>query len=326
MFWDYHVNNPEGIHGLMFLFGDRGIPASLRHTNAYSGNTYKFSKADGSYHYVRIHVIATGGTKYLSNADATAIAGVDPDYHSQDLQDAIERGDFPSWDMSIQTIHPDKIAEADLDIFDITKVWPKKKYPLRRIGRMTLNTNPDNYFTAIEQAAFSPSNMVRGIEPSPDPILQARMFAYPDAARYRLGVNYQFLPTNAAKQVYCPTERDGSMNFTSNYGDDPNYVGTQIKPVKFENPSQGDSNAAPRPTTANVGQLDQATAGSAPRSFVSEAADKDFVQSTDYWHMIAKQDGAQQRFIDNAAAHIAGCTRKCLRDGAYGKQLFRNST
>lgn len=305
----------------MFLFGDRGLPASVRHTNAYSGNTYKFSKADGSYHYTRIHVIATKGTKYLSNSEAAVIAGVNPDYHTQDLQDAIAREDFPSWDISIQIMHPDKIGEADFDVFDMTNVWPKGQYPLRKIGRMTLDKNPDNYFTAIEQAAFSPSNMVRGIEPSPDPMLQARMFAYPDAARYRLGVNYQFLPTNAAKQAYCPTERDGFMNFTSNYGDDPNYVGTKIKPVKFENPSQGGPNAAPRPTTANVGQLDQASAGAAPRSFVSEVTDKDFVQARAYWHMIAKQEGAQQRLIENAAAHIAGCTRKWLRDGAYGELM-----
>lgn len=321
MFWDFHVDNPESIHALMFLFGDRGLPASLRHTNAYSGNTYKFSKADGTYHYTRIHVLATGGTKYLSNAEGAELAGKNPDYHLQDMQDAIRRKDYPSWDISIQTIHPDKIGEADFDIFDMTKIWPHKQYPLRKIGRMTLDQNTNNFFTDIEQAAFSPSNMVRGIEPSPDPMLQARMFAYPDAQRYRLGVNYQFLPTNAAKaEVYCPTQRDGFMNFTKNYNNDPNYVGTKIKPVTFQNAEQGGPNRQnARPTTKNVGDLDRASAGEAPISFTSEVTDKDFVQALDYWKMIAKQEGAQQRLIDNAAAHISEVERKWLRDQAYGE-------
>lgn len=203
----------------MFLFGDRGLPSSVRHTNAYSGNTYKFSKADGSYHYVRIHILTNQGNHYFTNTEGATLAGTNPDHHIQDLQEAIKSGNFPTWDVCVQTIRPEEIVDAPVDIFDMTKIWPHKKYPLRKVGRMTLCKNPDNWFAEIEQAAFSPSNMVRGVEPSPDPILQARMFAYPDAARYRLGINYQFLPTNAAKsEVYCPIERDGFMNFTKNMG------------------------------------------------------------------------------------------------------------
>lgn len=330
MFWDFHVNNQESIHALMFLFGDRGLPSSVRHTNAYSGNTYKFSKADGSYHYVRIHVLTNQGCHYFTNAEAAEIAGKNPDYHIQDLQDAINAGDYPSWNVCIQTISPDQIAEADVDIFDMTKIWPHHKYPLRKVGKMTLDKNPDNWFAEIEQAAFSPSNMVRGVEPSPDPMLQARMFAYPDAARYRLGINYQFLPTNAANSpVYCPIERDGYMNFTKNYGDDPNYVGTKIKPVNFMTTARGGPNegvvsgsvagGGARPTTKNVNRYDQASAGAVPVSFVSEVTDKDFVQARALWDLYAKQEGAQKRFVDNASAHISGCERKWIRDEAYGK-------
>ena len=218
MFWDFHVNNQESIHALMFLFGDRGLPASIRHVNAYSGNTYTFTKADGSYRYVRIHLLTKQGIHYYTNAEGAKLAGSQPDKHLMDLQEAIKRGDFPEWEVHVQSIGPDQIAEAPVDIFDMTKIWPHKQYPLRKIGRMVLDRNPANWFTEIEQAAFSPSNMVRGIAPSTDPMLQARMFAYPDASRYRLGVNYQFLPTNAAKsEVNCPIERDGFMNFTSNY-------------------------------------------------------------------------------------------------------------
>lgn len=151
-----------------------------------------------------------------------------------DLQNAINKGDYPSWDVFIQVIKPEEISKAPFNIFDMTKVWPKSLYPLGKTGRITSIKNPQNWFTEIEQAAFSPSNMVPGIAPSPDPMLQARMFAYPDASRYRLGVNYQFLPTNAAKTpVYRPLERDGLMNFTSNYGADLNYLGTRLMPVNF---------------------------------------------------------------------------------------------
>ena len=310
------MNNQESIHALMFLFGDRGLPFSVRHTNAYSGNTYKFSKADGTYHYIRIHVLTNQGNHYFTNTEAATIAGTNPDHHIQDLQEAIKSSDFPSWDVCIQTIRPEEIADAPVDIFDMTKIWPHGKYPLRKVGRMTLCENPDNWFAEIEQAAFSPSNMVRGIEPSPDPMLQARMFAYPDAARYRLGVNYQFLPTNAAKsEIYCPTERDGFMNFTKNYGGGPNYVGS--KPARFLTAEQGGPNM--RGTTRNVSVHDRTSAGEAPVSFASQVTEKDFVQATALWQLMGKQEGAQKRFVDNTSAHISGCARKWIRDEAYGE-------
>ena len=312
----------------MFLFGDRGLPSSVRHLNAYSGNTYKFAKFDGSYHYVRIHFLTNQGIHYFTNAEGAEIAGIDPDRHLLDLQEAINAGDFPSWDVCVQVIHPNDIAAAPIDIFDMTKAWPHDKYPLRKAGRMVLNRNPSNWFAEIEQAAFSPSTMVPGIEPSPDPMLQARMFAYPDASRYRLGVNYQFLPTNAPRsEVYCPIERDGFMNFTKNYASDPNYVGTQLKPVKFlssnngkENGKQGESlvNGSQKPETASIPALDQAHA-LAPISFASNASDKDFEQATALWKVMGKQEGAQERLIDNVAAHVSGAKEKFIRDEVYGR-------
>lgn len=299
----------------MFLFGDRGLPSSVRHVNAYSGNTYTFTKSDGSYRYVRIHLLTKQGIHYYTNPEGAKLAGTNPDKHLEDLQQAIRRGDVPSWDVCVQIIDPENIGEADFDIFDMTKIWPHKSYPLRKLGRMTLDRNPANWFAEVEQAAFSPSSMVRGIAPSPDPMLQARMFAYPDASRYRLGVNYQFLPTNAAKsEVNCPIERDGFMNFTSNYGDDPNYIGARIKPLSFKRVGQ------PIRTTEKDGvrTLDQTNAG-VPVSFTSEVTDKDFEQATALWHLIAKQEGAQDRFINNVAAHISGVQRDWIRKEAYGK-------
>ena len=341
MFWDFHVNNQESIHALMFLFGDRGLPSSVRHVNAYSGNTYKFTKADGSYHYVRIHLLSNQGTHYFTNAEAASIAGTNPDHHLQDLQDAIRSGNFPSWDVYIQAIHPDDIASAPINIFDMTKIWPHKQYPLRKAGRMVFDKNPQNWFAEIEQAAFSPSQMVPGIEPSPDPMLQARMFAYPDASRYRLGVNYQFLPTNAAAaNVYCPTERDGFMNFTTNYAGDPNYVGSKLKPMSFakekdyntvirvadrhkdSDSPKAEAEAAPQQqqheTSRTSTLLDHPhPSSSSPVAVATEVTDADFAQATALWRIMARQDGAQARFVDNVSAHLGDVTQKWIRDGAY---------
>lgn len=305
----------------MFLFGDRGLPYSVRHVNAYTANTYKFTKSDGTYHHVRIHFLTNQGIRWLSNSEGARLAGIDPDRHLMDLQDSIKSGDFPSWNIYVQTIHPDEIANAPVDIFDMTKVWPHKEYPLRKVGVMTLDRNPANWFAEIEQAAFSPSNMVRGIEPSPDPILQARMFAYPDAARYRLGVNYQFLPTNAPiSEVYCRTERDGFMNFTNNYGGDPNYNGSQIKPMNFVTQSHAEGG---RLDKQDVHAFDSAQAG-IPVSFASEVTDKDFEQATGLWHVMGKQDGAQKRLINNVAGHLSGAKEKWIRDEVYGINAASN--
>ncbi|KAL9071163.1 MAG: hypothetical protein Q9157_005558 [Trypethelium eluteriae] len=325
MFWDFHINNQESIHALMFLFGDRGLPSSVRHVNAYSGNTYKFTKAKGSYSYVRIHLISNQGIHYYTNSEGVEIAGKVPDSHLLDLQNAIRSGDFPSWEVYVQAIQPGDIGAAPIDIFDMTKVWPKALYPLRKIGRMTLDQNPRNWFAEIEQAAFSPSNMVPGIEPSPDSMLQARMFAYPDAARYRLGVNYQFLPTNAAKsEVYCPTQRDGFMNFTQNYGTDPNYVGTKLKPVEFSNKGQPLHSEAVEISSEGTAQDPKTSALNhvrvvLPLSTASEVKDKDFEQATALWHLMGKQDGAQARFVDNLSAHLSDVSEMWIRQEAYSR-------
>lgn len=191
------------------------------------------------------------------------------------------------------------------------------------MGRVTLDKNPDNWFVDVEQPAFSPSNMVPGIAPSPDAMLQARIFAYPDAQRYRLGVNYNYLPTNAPKsRVYCPIERDGKMNFTANNGSDPNYIGTSLKPVHFlEKLSQS------KPT--KVAETDGATwpnksldhaQTTMPSSVYTEVTDADFKQRRALWKLMGEQEGAHKRLIDNAAAHISGVTHRSLRERAY--QMF----
>ncbi|KAK6206646.1 catalase A [Pestalotiopsis sp. IQ-011] len=141
MFWDYHVNNPEGIHALMHLFGQRGIPASLRHINGLSVHAYTLNKADGGYVYVKWHFKPEGGIETMDSDMATRLVGSQPDYHVKDLFDAIEKGDYPKWLVYVQVMTPQEAKSAPIDIFDDTYTWPHDKYPLRRIGRLTLDKN-----------------------------------------------------------------------------------------------------------------------------------------------------------------------------------------
>ncbi|ETI21528.1 hypothetical protein G647_07875 [Cladophialophora carrionii CBS 160.54] len=308
MFWDFHVGSPESVHALMFLFSDRGTPASLRNINGYSGHTYKFTKKDGSFHYVRIHIHADEGVKNLTNDEAVRLAGTSPDHLTLDMFNAIEEGNYPSYTVSIQTIHPADVGLSPVNIFDMTKVLPHAQYPLRPVGKLVFDRNPINYFSEIEQAAFSPSTMVPGIEPSADPMLQARMFAYPDAARYRLGVNYQMLPTNAAKvPVYIPTERDGFMNFSANYGAEPNYVNSSIHPTGFHDAARSEY----KPTEEVL---------TGPVVFTSEITDEDFKQPRALWNNVFSEE-EQESFVNNISGNIAAVKRDWLREKVF--DLFR---
>ena len=140
----------------------------------------------------------------MTNEIATQMASTNPDWHTEDLSNAIARGDFPSWTMYVQVLDPADAERFRWNIFDVTKVWPHSDVPLRQVGKLTLNRNPANYFAEIEQIAFSPAHLVPGIEPSADPMLQARLFSYSDSQRHRLGVNYQQIPVNQPLHVYAP--------------------------------------------------------------------------------------------------------------------------
>ncbi|KAJ5224043.1 hypothetical protein N7468_008585 [Penicillium chermesinum] len=291
MFWDFHVGNPEGIHQLLVLFSDRGTPRSVRYLNGYSGHTYRFTKPDGSFKYAKIHIKTQQGVENLSREEATRIAGENPDYMIQDMYEAIERKEYPVWNVYVQLMSPEEAENYRWNIFDMTKVWSHKDFPLIQIGRLTMNRNPNNYFADIEQAAFSPSTVVPGFAASADPILQARLFAYPDAARYRLGVNYQQLPTNAAKsQVYCPFQRDGAMRMDGNYGGDPNYVGSTIQPLLYY----------------------QDVKKTTPQALNLSGAHEKWL-----WEVIGREPGHQERVIENLVGSLIGVKYPELRKGVY---------
>jgi catalase len=221
--WDFWTLLPEALHQVTIVMSERGIPKSYRHMHGFGSHTYSFYNEAGERFWVKFHFRTQQGIANLTDAEATALVGSDRESHQRDLYEAIERGDFPKWTMSIQVM-PEKDAETyRFHPFDLTKVWYKEDYPLIEVGEFELNRNPENFFADVEQSAFAPSNLVPGIGVSPDKMLQARLFAYADAQRYRLGVNYHQIPVNAARCPVFSNHRDGTMRVDGNYGGLPHY-------------------------------------------------------------------------------------------------------
>lgn len=197
MQWDFWTLSPESAHQVTYLMGDRGLPKSWREMHGFGSHTYQWINAEGERFWVKYHFRSRQGDLHLDVAEAEAIAGADADYYRRDLFEAIERGEFPQWDVFVQVMPYEEAKTYRFNPFDLTKVWPHADYPLIEVGVLTLDRNPQNFFAEIEQAAFSPANTVPGIGISPDKMLMARVFSYPDAQRYRVGTNYNQLPVNA---------------------------------------------------------------------------------------------------------------------------------
>lgn len=215
--WDFWSLNPQAMHQVTILFSDRGIPATYRHMNGYGSHTFSLWNKNGERFWVKWHFKTAQGIKCLTNDESAAVKGSDPDHAQRDLVAAIDKGDFPQWNVKLQ-IMPEKDAENyHINPFDLTKVWPHEDYPLIDIGVLELNRNVENYFAETEQVAFSPSNLIAGIGASPDKMLQARLFSYPDTQRYRLGVNYNDLPVNCPHACTAQNyQRGGAMAGTQN--------------------------------------------------------------------------------------------------------------
>lgn len=221
--WDFWSKTPESLHQVSILMSDRGIPTDFRHINGYGSHTYSFISAQNERFYVKFHFKTQQGHKFYTNEEAEKVVGANRESAQEDLFNAINNKDFPRWDVKVQ-IMPEADAVKHAYSFDLTKVWPHSDYPLIDVGVMELNRNPANYFAEVEQAAFSPANLVPGIGVSPDRMLQGRLFSYQDAQRYRLGVNHMQIPVNAPKCPYHTTHRDGFMRMDNNGGEHPNYA------------------------------------------------------------------------------------------------------
>jgi catalase len=211
MQWDFWTLSPESAHQVAYLMGDRGIPRSWREMNGYSSHTYSMVNANGERFWVKFHFHTDqgDGNAYLSQDEADRLAGADGDFHRRDLFGAIAEGDHPSWTLKLQIMPYEDAKTYHINPFDLTKVWPHSDYPLIEVGKLTLDRNPTDFHTQIEQAAFEPNNMVPGIGLSPDKMLMARGFSYADAHRARLGVNYKEIPVNAPKVETHAYTKDG---------------------------------------------------------------------------------------------------------------------
>ncbi|HMR76907.1 MAG TPA: catalase [Polyangiaceae bacterium] len=237
MQWDFWSQSPESAHQVTWLMGDRGIPKTWRHMNGYGSHTYMWLNAKGEKFWVKYHFKTDQGIESLTQAEADILAGVDADYHRRDLFESIKKGDFPSWTLKMQIMPFEAAKDYRFNPFDLTKVWPHKDYPLIDVGKLTLNRNPTDFHTEIEQAAFEPNNLVPGIGLSPDKMLLARGFAYADAHRARLGVNYKQIPVNRPQAPVHSYSKDGAMR-TENVTDPvyaPNsYGGPKADPTRTD--------------------------------------------------------------------------------------------
>jgi len=296
---------------IMWLYSEYGTFNTYRNMNSYMGHAHKWMMPDGSFKYVHMYLSADAGYDFATDEQMRHTSSVDPDHATRDLYNAIENGDHPTWTAYVQVIDPRDTTKFEYNILDLTKHWDMGTYPknlgtvgARPFGKLTLNRNPQNYFAEIEQLAFSPSHLVPGIQPSEDPMLQARMFAYPDAQRYRLGVNYQQIPVNQSKYAFNPLLRDGAATVNGNYGSLPGYV-TNSHPMTF----------AERSERALEHNTWIAKVSTEPFVAISEV---DYIFPRTFWtHLNDPQyPGWQQKMIRNLSKSVASA-RKEIREKVY---------
>jgi catalase len=289
MQWDFWSQVPESLHQVTILFSDRGIPKGIPYMNGYGSHTFSFINAENERFWVKFHFKTQQDIQCFRQKEADIIAGEDPDYHTGQLFEAIERKEFPRWTLKVQIMPEKEADEYKFNPFDLTKVWSHKDYPLIEVGILELNRNPINYFAEIEQAAFSPSNIVPGISFSPDKMLQARIFSYTDAHRYRLGVNYERIPVNLPKaaNVANTYQRDGFMRCDDNGGPGPNY-----EPNSFDGPVEDpDYNEPPLKIS-----------GAADRYEQKRGVDEDYIQPGDLYRLMSEDQ--QDQLISNIVGSL----------------------
>lgn len=300
--WDFWSLSPESLHQVTILMSDRGLPKSYRHMNGYGSHTYSFINRQGERYWVKFHFKTMQGIACLTDEAAGRIVGGDRESHQRDLFQAIEAGDYPKWRFCVQIMPETEAGTRSWDPFDLTKVWPHGEYPLIDIGVLELDRNPGNYFAEVEQAGFSPANVVPGIGHSPDRMLQFRIFSYADAHRYRLGVNHDSLPVNRPRCPVHSYHRDGLMRFDGNGGGavnyEPNSFGGPVEDARFKEPPLKLSGDADR-YDHRQGNDDYAQAGALFRLF-------DAQQKARLFRTIADaMAGVPAAIVERQLAHFA---------------------
>jgi len=314
MMFDFWSKTPESLHQVTTLFSSRGTPDGYRHMHGFGSHTYSLINDAGERHWVKWHIKTLQGVKNLSAAEATRLAGSDPDYAQRDLFNAIARGDFPRWSVEVQVMDDTQRAaweaKTGWDAFDLTKVWPHGDFPRIKVGILELNRNPDNYHADVEQAALSPANIVPGMGYSPDKMLQARLFAYHDAQLYRVGTNHQYLPVNRPRCPVHNQQRDGEMAF-ENGGAAQNY-----DPVHAGGPAAGGFGHG------DAGWQVEGTAG----RYDTRATDDHYTQAGDLFRLLGAEE--QRNLVENIAGALSQADAATQdrqighftkADAAYGK-------
>ena len=320
--YEFWANHPQSLHQLTILMSDRGIPKSYRHMHGFSSHTYSFWNAQGARVWFKWHFKSNQGIQTLTNEEAAQapVFGA-----QQDLFEAIQRGDYPSWSAKVQIMSQQQAEQSRINPFDLTKVWPQAEFPLIEVGQLELNRNVDNYFAETEQAAFAPSNLVQGIGVSPDKMLQGRLLAYQDAHRYRVGVNANQLPVNAPR---CPVnhyQRDGAMAGTCPLAGGSS---NQAAGVNFYPNDQ-----------AGQGAAEPESSSTEPPMAVSEATwlnrfascgDDHYSQAGDLYRLMS--DGQKNQLAGNIAAGLVHATalvqtrllaQFCKADSDYAERVKR---
>ena len=314
MQWDFWTRNPESAHQVTYLMGDRGTPKSTRHQNGYGSHTFQWVNEEGEAFWVKYHFKSRQGVENFTDEEATTTAGQNPDCHREDLYNAIEEGNYPIWDVKVQIMPLDEAENYRFNPFDLTKVWSKKDYPLHDVGYFVLNRNPRNFFAQIEQVALDPSNIVPGVGLSPDKMLQARVFAYADQQRYRIGANYKQLPVNQPQNVdeVNTYEHEGRKQFLFNAPEDPVYSpnrhdkGTGV----LDDAAVNDRSQLETTTAAELYINPESHGSDLVRApYVRHAEDDDFVQARDLYENVY-DDAAKERLVTNITNAMAGVSEE----------------
>lgn len=314
--WDFWTLLPEALHQVTIVMSDRGLPSDYRHMHGFGSHTYSMINAKNERTWVKFHMVCNQGIRNFTDAEAAAVVANDRESSQNDLFSAIEHGEFPKWTLKIQVMTEAQANSYKENPFDLTKTWSKKQFPLIDVGVFELNRNPENYFADVEQAAFTPSNIVPGIGLSPDKMLQGRLFAYGDAQRYRLGVNHMSIPVNAPK---CPVHgysRDGMMRVDGNYGATKGYEPNSVGAWK-------DDNSLREPPLAMRGEMYHYNPA-------DDVTDNVYYQPGDLYRLMTEDKKVQ--LIDNTARNIAPVTNDIkyrhaahcyLADVDYGTRLTK---
>ena len=285
-FWDFISLSPEGTHMITWLYSDRGTIKSYRHVDGFGVNTYTWVNHDNETYYIKYHWKTQQGVQTINRMEAQTLAGEQSDVAVMDLRESIARGDFPKYELCVQIMPPAMADALPFDPLDDTKTWPEDQFPLRPIGMMTLNRNPENFFAQVEQAAFCPGNIVPGVGLSADKMLQGRSFSYFDTQRHRVGPNFMHLPVNRSVSPVANNQRDGAMTYEIN-----------PEPINYSPNSLNDN--YPRPTP-NYDQMGMPMAGRPMRQSIEKT--DDFTQAGERYRSLSPDERAA--LTDNIAAEL----------------------